>query len=103
MWILLAVAAGALIVLVVANLTSSAKKIEKKIDHLYPAGDSQFVRSMGSLLGPGIVPGNRVRALCNGDEIFPAMLDAIRGHDAPSASRRSSTGREPSAANSPRR
>ena len=79
MWILLAVAAGALIVLVVANLTSSAKKIEKKIDHLYPAGDSQFVRSMGSLLGPGIVPGNRVRALCNGDEIFPAMLDAIRG------------------------
>ena len=79
MWILLAVAAGALIVLVVANLTSSAKKIEKKIDHLYPAGDPQFVRSMGSLLGPGIVPGNRVRALCNGDEIFPAMLDAIRG------------------------
>ena len=34
---------------------------------------------MGSLLGPGIVPGNKVRALCNGDEIFPAMLEAIRG------------------------
>ena len=79
MWILLALAAGALIVLVVANLTSSAKKIEEEIDHLYQAGDPQFVRAMGSLLGPAIVPGNRVRALCNGDEIFPAMLDAIRG------------------------
>ena len=79
MWILLALAAGALIVLVVANLTSSAKKIEQEIDHLYQAGDPQFVRAMGSLLGPAIVPGNRVRALCNGDEIFPAMLDAIRG------------------------
>jgi len=79
MWILLALAAGALIVLIVANLSSSAKKVEHEIEHLYRAGDPQFVRSMGSLLGPGIVPGNKVRALCNGDEIFPAMLDAIRG------------------------
>jgi cardiolipin synthase A/B len=78
MWILLALLAGALIVLVVANLSSSAKKIEREIEHLYQAGDPQFVRSMGSLLGPGIVPGNAVRALCNGDEIFPAMLAAIR-------------------------
>ena len=78
MWIILALAAGALIVLVVANLTSSAKKVEREIEHLYQAGDPQFVRSMGSLLGPGIVPGNAVRALCNGDEIFPAMLAAIR-------------------------
>jgi cardiolipin synthase A/B len=79
MWILLALAAGAMIVLVVANLSSSAKKIEHEIEHVYAAGDPQFVRSMGSLLGPGIVPGNEVRALCNGDEIFPAMLEAIRG------------------------
>jgi cardiolipin synthase len=34
---------------------------------------------MGQLLGPAIVPGNRVTALQNGDEIFPAMLEAIRG------------------------
>ena len=33
---------------------------------------------MGSLLGPAIVGGNRVTALQNGDEIFPAMLNAIR-------------------------
>jgi cardiolipin synthase len=78
MWILLALLAGAVIVLLIANLTSSAKKIEREIDHLYQAGDPQFVRSMGSLLGPGIVPGNTVQGLRNGDEIFPAMLAAIR-------------------------
>ena len=79
MWIVLSLLAGALVVLVVANLSSSAKKIEHRIEHLYRAGDPEFARSMGALLGPGIVPGNRVRALCNGDEIFPAMLEAIAG------------------------
>jgi cardiolipin synthase len=77
MWIIIAFAAGVLLVLVVANLSSSSKKIERKIEHLYGVRDPQFVRSMGSLLGPPIVPGNRVRALCNGDEIFPSMLEAI--------------------------
>jgi cardiolipin synthase len=79
MWIALAFAAGVLLVLVVANLSSSSKKIERKIEHLYGVRDPQFMRSMGSLLGPPIVPGNRMAALCNGDEIFPAMLKAIRG------------------------
>ncbi len=78
MEILIALGAGALLVLVVANLSSSAKKIERQVEHLYAAADPQFVRSMGSLLGPQIVEGNQVRALCNGDEIFPAMLEAIR-------------------------
>jgi cardiolipin synthase len=78
MWIILGLVAGALIVLAIANLSSSAKTVDHEIEHLYPAGEPQFVRSVGSLLGPGIVRGNTVRALCNGDEIFPAMLDAIR-------------------------
>ncbi len=78
MWMLLALAAGAILVLIVANLSSSEKKIEHEIEHLYAVGDAQFVRSMGTLLGPGILTGNRVVALSNGDEIFPAMLAAIR-------------------------
>jgi cardiolipin synthase len=78
MWILLAVVATAVVVLLVANLTSSEKKIEHEIHPLYAAGDAQFVRSMGVLLGPSILPGNRVTALQNGREIFPAMLQAIR-------------------------
>jgi cardiolipin synthase A/B len=39
--------------------------------------DPQFRREMGALLGPAIVPGNTIRALQNGAEIFPAMLQAI--------------------------
>ena len=79
MWIVVAFVAGALVVLLVANLSSSSKKIEHKVEHLYGVRSEQFLRSMGSLLGPPVVPGNRVTALCNGDEIFPAMLVAIRG------------------------
>ena len=79
MWILLALVAGAILVLIVANLSSSEKKIEHEIEHLYAVGDPQFLRSMGTLLGPAILTGNRVTALSNGDEIFPAMLEAIRG------------------------
>ncbi len=79
MWIVLAFVAGVLLAIIVANLSSSSKKVERKIDHLYGVRDPQFLRAMGSLLGPPIVPGNRVTALRNGDEIFPAMLEAIRG------------------------
>jgi cardiolipin synthase len=54
------------------------KVVEHPIPRLYGAGDSQFSRTMGTLLGAGILDGNRVEALLNGDEIFPAMLQAIR-------------------------
>jgi cardiolipin synthase len=33
---------------------------------------------MGNLLGPPLLKGNKVTALENGDEIFPALLEAIR-------------------------
>ncbi len=33
---------------------------------------------MGVLLGPALVSGNRIETLLNGNEIFPAMLKAIR-------------------------
>jgi cardiolipin synthase A/B len=50
-----------------------------RVKHLYSASDPQFERTMNSLLGPGLVSGNQVATLRNGDEIFPAMLKAIRG------------------------
>ena len=34
---------------------------------------------MNNLLGPGLVSGNEIITLRNGDEIFPAMLKAIAG------------------------
>ncbi|MGZ5200261.1 MAG: cardiolipin synthase [Telluria sp.] len=56
----------------------SEKKIETQLTRQYDASAPQFRRSMGVLLGPPIVEGNKVDVLLNGDQIFPAMLDAIR-------------------------
>ena len=65
-------------VLIALNFTSGKKNVERKLPRLYQAQDPQFHRAMGSLLGPGILGGNRAQELLNGDQIFPAMLAAIR-------------------------
>jgi cardiolipin synthase len=65
--------------LLYVNLSAGERRVTHAIEHLYPVDDPQFLRSMGMMLGPDIVGGNRVVALNNGDEIFPAMLEAIRG------------------------
>ena len=64
--------------LLLQNLTLGDKQIDERIHTGYAVSDPQFERVMGAVLGPLIVGGNRVQALQNGDEIFPAMLDAIR-------------------------
>jgi cardiolipin synthase A/B len=79
MWVFLAIVGGAVLVLLIANLSTSEKKIEQEIEHLYSVRDPEFARSLGTLLGPGILAGNCVTPLINGNQIFPAMLDAIRG------------------------
>jgi cardiolipin synthase A/B len=77
---LLGVAAlgGALSVFIVRNFFDTEKKIKCPIRTDYAAGDDVFVRTMGQLLGPPLLPGNKITILQNGDEIFPAMLQAIR-------------------------
>jgi cardiolipin synthase len=72
------VIATAIATLLVMNFLTGEKKIQRRIEPLYPASDPQFLRSMGVLLGPSIQGGNRVEPLENGDEIFPAMLKEIR-------------------------
>jgi cardiolipin synthase len=69
----------ALVALVLSNLASGERRIKQEIPRLYSVEDPQFERSLGVLLGPPIVDGNRFTALLNGDAIFPAMLEAIRG------------------------
>jgi cardiolipin synthase len=56
-----------------------SKREHYRVKHLYATSDAQFERTMNSLLGPGLLAGNEVVTLRNGDEIFPAMLRAIRG------------------------
>ena len=71
----LTIAAG----LLALNLQEGEKQIERTVARLYSTEDPQFGRALGVLLGPAILPGNRFDVLVNGDEIFPAMLSAIRG------------------------
>jgi cardiolipin synthase A/B len=70
---------GTLIIVVLAiNFRVPEKKLKHNMEHLYGIADPQFKREMSVLLGPAIVGGNRITALQNGDEIFPAMLTAVR-------------------------
>ena len=80
MWltILITLCATVFLTVLLLNLRTSEKQIRYKLNHDFTVEDPQFLRSMGQMLGPGILPGNQVKALHNGDQIFPAMLDAIR-------------------------
>ena len=79
MWIALGACLLTLLVVVITlNLSLGRKHIEHRLDRLYSVDDPQFARSMGVLLGPPIFDGNEAQTLVNGDEIFPAMLAAIR-------------------------
>src|ERR1044072_6708203 len=54
------------------------KQPREEVSSLYSAASPEFRQSAGSLLGPNFVGGNSISTLINGDEIFPAMLSAIR-------------------------
>jgi cardiolipin synthase len=54
------------------------KQPRQEVASLYSARSPEFQQSAGSLLGPNFVDGNSISTLVNGDEIFPAMLSAIR-------------------------
>jgi cardiolipin synthase len=77
-WAAVAVVMTLVAVLLYANLASPDQRIERPLPHLYGVRDPQFRRTMDRLMGPQFLPGNRVTALINGDEAFPAMLAAIR-------------------------
>jgi cardiolipin synthase len=54
------------------------KQPRQEVQSLYSARTPEFRQAAGSLLGPDFVGGNSISTLVNGDEIFPAMLSAIR-------------------------
>ena len=77
--VLISVLATVLVVFFAQNLTTGEKRVKEKLEHRYGIHDAQFQRTMGVMLGPVILPGNRFATLLNGDEIFPSMLQAIKG------------------------
>jgi cardiolipin synthase len=80
MWTaIISVIATLVVVFFALNLTTGEKRVKEQLVHRYGIHDAQFKRTMGVLLGPVILPGNRFATLLNGDEIFPSMLQAIKG------------------------
>jgi cardiolipin synthase len=78
-WMAGSVVATLLATLVVVNLIPAQKRIEHRIERRYETGSPDYFRALGVLLGPSVVAGSKIDAYQNGDEIFPAMLEAIRG------------------------
>src|SRR5690348_5364500 len=66
--------------LVILLLTSACARVRPHID--LPAltlGEPSFFPTLEAYAGAPIVGGNRADILLNGEQIFPAMLEAIRG------------------------
>jgi cardiolipin synthase len=76
--LVLAVIAAVLVTIVVLNWGAGDERLEQPIRPAYAVSDPQFVRSLSALLGPPLLPGHAATELLNGDQIFPAMLGAIR-------------------------
>jgi cardiolipin synthase len=76
--ILVTLLIGALVFAIGANLRTTEKRLLYRPRRLYTSGDADFRRALGILLGPPLVPGNRITSLVNGEQIYTAMLNAIR-------------------------
>src|SRR5690349_7693591 len=71
--------AAIVLIMALACLPTHAveKEILQPIQTDYSVADAEFRQSISHLLGPPLVNGNKITTLINGDQIFPAMLDAI--------------------------
>ena len=66
------------IALAFANLRNPQKELSYKLDAVAATNTPHFKRVISELLGPPVVDGNNIRGLYNGEQIFPAMLKAIK-------------------------
>lgn len=76
--VLLTALATAAVFLLGANIATAEKRLLYRPRRLYSSQDPNFRRALGLLLGPPILAGNHVRTLVDGEQIYPAMLEAIR-------------------------
>jgi cardiolipin synthase A/B len=67
------------IVLLVLNILPADASIDRWSADLPPIKHPDFSRLVEHVPGSLILSGNQIVPLNNGDEIFPAMLEAIRG------------------------
>jgi len=80
MWILIlaSMVVTAFVVFIAMNFHRPEKSVRHAVQHCHSIDDPQFELEMDAMLGPDVLAGNCITPLQNGDEIFPAMLEAIR-------------------------
>ena len=76
MWQTVASVTGAALCIALSGCTLSRPQYQEPDVRV---GDPAFVRAVEAHTVSSLVEGNRASVLLNGDEIFPAMLEAIRG------------------------
>ncbi len=54
------------------------RELEMRLEYDFGTDSAEFLSTMAGLTGVPLVGGNRVQILNNGDEFYPAMLEAIR-------------------------
>lgn len=69
-----------MLALAAAMLNGCAANLAPKeaLPHTVAIRSASFAQGLGAAVAPGFLPGNKVQAYNNGDEIFPAMLAGIR-------------------------
>lgn len=78
--LIVAVFVGTIVfVIFVLNYVNFTPQIDEPLAIDFDVNDPVFLRTIENLLGPPFSDGNSIQSLRNGDEIFPAMLAAIRG------------------------
>ena len=75
---LMAAVIASVVTILGLNLFGHARPIERQLVHRYGIADQQMRRELGVLLGPPLIGGNKIDHFENGEQIFPAMLSAIR-------------------------
>jgi cardiolipin synthase A/B len=77
-WLAGAALLGAMMTVALLNLMPDRRELRTAVPVGTPTSDPAFFRSMAGLFGSNLLGGNRIETLLNGDQIFPAMLGAIR-------------------------
>lgn len=77
--VVIAAMATTLAGIIMLNLIPDRRELVRPIPHVNAASQPEFFRTMAGLYGSNLLAGNHVETLVNGDEIFPAMLEAIDG------------------------
>ena len=78
MLILLTILVTGFCFVIFMNFITAEKQIQRNLKPHYAIANPQFSRSVSALLGPPFIAGNDIQVFINGDDIFPAMLNAIK-------------------------